>query len=100
MVPELHLRKRMLTRCYRRFLAADLAWQRAAAEAAAWFPAPSHSRHMALGNPGSRVRRLYEVRARAVAQLQVARDKLQIAQRRLARRSAQPVLVLRLARAP
>lgn len=99
MVPELRLRRRMLTRCYRRFLAADLAWQRAAQEAAAWFPAASPSRHMALGNPGSRVRRLYEVRARAIAQLGVARDKLQTAQHRLARRTA-PVLVLRLTHTP
>ncbi|APZ52862.1 hypothetical protein [Salipiger abyssi] len=86
MQSELKTRRRLLRLTYRRYLEADRAWTLALGEMTRWFPASARPYRASMGNPGSRIRQLYENRARAILQLQAARDKLEVAKRRLAER--------------
>lgn len=86
MQPELKLRHRVLVTSYRRYLVAEQAWSRAVEDAARWFPAAARASAGLIGNPGSRIRALYEEREEAIQRLAVARLKLEIARQRMARR--------------
>lgn len=88
MQAELATRRRMLAVTYRRYLEADRDLTLALRETRRWFPASSPPYRWTIGDPGSRVRRLYDRRERAVAQLVAARAKLETAKRRLAARDA------------
>lgn len=86
MTPDIEPRRRAVLIIYRRYVAADRAWQLAQREAQSWFPAAARPAVPPIGNPGSRVRALHDRRERAVEQLTVALEKLHTAQRRAARR--------------
>ncbi len=58
---------------YRRWIEADVAWQRAVSEAAVLVPAVRTRLSWQIGQPGSPVRRAWEVRARALDALYAAR---------------------------
>ena len=59
---DLALRRRALVKLYRRYLQVDRAWQVAVTDAVAWLPSAPPSKLALIGNPGSRVRRIYEER--------------------------------------
>jgi len=86
MHPDLAKRRRVLLVTYHRYLAVDLAWNIAQTELRNWFPSDNPPTLLAIGNPGSSIRRLYEQRDRARHQLEVAHLKLEVAKRRLALR--------------
>lgn len=93
---DLTTQRRVLMLTYRRYLEADRAWTMALVEARAWFPSSSRPRAWTIGNPDSPMRRLYEQRARAMQQLEVARLKLDVSRQRLAaqHRAAQALRLL------
>ena len=71
----------MLVTSYQRFLAADRAWTEASDAAREWVGGMPRS-IVAIGAPRSRIRALYAQRERALARLQVARQKLEVARLR------------------
>ncbi|MCV2874606.1 hypothetical protein OEZ71_20090 [Defluviimonas sp. WL0050] len=85
MHPDLGVQRRILIRSYRFYLDADRAWNDALEEARSWYPVGQRRTACIFGDPGSRVRRLYEARDRALQRLLVAREKLENARRRIAR---------------
>lgn len=87
MQAELQTRRRVLSVTYQRYLDADRRWQAALGETRRWFPLADRPQGAMIGDPGSRMRRAYEGRARALAQFEVARAKFETARRRLAERS-------------
>ncbi|MDW4498473.1 hypothetical protein R5H30_10815 [Sulfitobacter sp. D35] len=93
---DLEKRRRVLVTTYRRYLDADRAWSVAQSEVKAWFPEMTMAHRVTIGDPGSKVRRLYDARSRAMLQFQTARTKLEAARLRLARREATPAPRLRL----
>lgn len=82
---DLATRRRALLVIYQRYVAAEQAWSVAQQETKTWFP-QSHHNPAIIGDPGSPIRHLYDQRARAILQLEVARLKLQVARQRLQRR--------------
>ncbi|MEM8631939.1 MAG: hypothetical protein AAGF74_11930 [Pseudomonadota bacterium] len=90
---DLAARKRAVVIVFRRYLEAERSLNDLRRDARTWFPPSRKPGPAAIGNPGSVVRNAYERRARAIAQLEVAILKLNIAKRRLARRRS-PVLAL------
>ena len=79
MSPDIASRRRALVILYRRYLKAERAFRLAQEDAWAWFPR-QHGRAIELiGNPGSRLRALYEQRQRAMGQLTAAHRKLDAA---------------------
>lgn len=95
MQSDLDLRRRVLVKLYRRYAAADRAWVLETRIAAAWLPEAPPEKLALIGNPGSRVRRLYDRREEALERLQVARAKLETArQRSEARERARVVLLI------
>lgn len=84
---DLETRHRVLLLVYRRYLAADRAWSLAPREVKAWFPSDNQPNPFTIGDPGSRIRRLYDNRDRAMLQLHAARLKLRLARRRIAERN-------------
>jgi hypothetical protein len=94
MTPDLASRRRALLILYRRYLKAERAFLLAQDEAWAWFPR-QHGRAIELiGNPGSRLRALYDQRQRAIVQLAAAHRKLQDARSRRRTRLHIEVLAL------
>ncbi|MCW3782434.1 hypothetical protein [Defluviimonas salinarum] len=86
MHPDLRVQRRVLVASYTRYMVADREWTVATQEARSWFPAGKRPTSPLLGDPGSRVRRLYEARERALQRLLLAREKLERARLRLAER--------------
>ncbi|KZY35808.1 hypothetical protein A3731_16830 [Roseovarius sp. HI0049] len=60
----------------------------------AWFPAASRPGETAIGQPGSRIRRVYDRRERAILQLIAAKGKLEKARVRLAARRPAPLQLI------
>ncbi|KEO50795.1 hypothetical protein [Thioclava pacifica] len=87
MRPELTTRRRALRLAFERYIEADRAWRMAIRGLNDWFPkgAPLHSGM--IGNPGSRVRRLFDARSRALLHFEIAQVKMTTAKQRLAERS-------------
>ncbi|SDC62647.1 hypothetical protein [Ruegeria marina] len=83
MHPYLKIRRRMLDKALRRYALADAAWRRGLEQAALLVPGAMGRGHVMIGNPGSRVRRLYDERDRALQRLAAARTKLHEARRRI-----------------
>ncbi len=98
MHPDLETRRRVLIVMYRRYMEADRCWNVALREMRSWFPAENQPNASRIGNPGSPIRRLYEQRKRAMAQLEAARMQLDVARQRLTkkRRGSDAAPVLRL----
>ena len=82
MTPGLQTRRRALLIVYGRYLRADRAWRAAQTEAMSWFPLNMRSSVPPIGDPGSPLRRLYDCRAKTLAQLTAAHRKLNEARRR------------------
>jgi hypothetical protein len=82
MPSDLDLRRRVLVKLYRRYIAADRAWVLETQSAVAWLPETPPEKLALIGNPGSRVRRLYDRRRDALERLHAARAKLEAARQR------------------
>ena len=89
MLVELQTRRRAVALAYRRYVEADYAWNSSTQSAMGWFPDARQSHVAIIGNPGSKVRRLYSQRERAMLQLETARQKLDVAKARLLKRHHQ-----------
>ncbi|WP_234455076.1 hypothetical protein [Thermohalobaculum xanthum] len=87
MHPDLEVSHRVLRTSYRRYIDADRAFQRALEMALAWFPGADTHGVLMIGDPGSRLRSLYENRDRALARLQLARATFKQRQAGLARKT-------------
>lgn len=94
MHPDLATRRRLLVVTYRGYIDADRAWVAAASEARSWFPLAERPVAMVIGDPGSRLRSLYDMREKALMRLQAARAKLAEAEARLDRKRAVRVRLL------
>ena len=90
MQSELMTRRRVLHLSYERYLKADRAWALALSDMRQWFPTGARPYRAAIGDPGSRMRELYEARARALLRLETARVKFATAKQRLADRQTAP----------
>lgn len=86
MTPELEPRRRALVIFYRRYVRADRAWRLAQREARSWFPVGERPAVPPIGDAGSRLRRLYDRRDRALAQLTTAHREFDTVRRRSTRR--------------
>ena len=87
-------RRRVLLVTYRRYLEAERALTLARQEMKGWFPAAARPGETAIGQPGSRIRRVYDRRERAILQLAAAKEKLEIARVRLAARRPAPLQLI------
>ena len=95
MQSDLELRRRVLVKFYRRYAAADRAWQVGAQAAAMWLRDAPPGKLALIGDPGSPVRRLYERREDARQRLYAGRAKLETARlRHETRRRARTVLMI------
>jgi hypothetical protein len=94
MQSDLDLRRRVLVKFYRRYVAADRAWVLETRSAAAWLPEAPLEKLALIGNPGSRVRRLYERREDALERLHAARAKLEAARGRAESRARGNIVLL------
>jgi shikimate kinase len=96
MHPDLEFRRLVLNKTYRRYLAAEEVWLEASREVLTWFPKQTRRAAVTIGNPGSRVRRIYEQRDKALNNLAVARLHLEEGKRRIAeaRHPAGPMKVM------
>ena len=86
MTPELEARRRALQIIYNRYIQADRAWRLAQRDALSWFPVGRRPSVPPIGDPGSRVRRLYDDRSRVLAQLATAHQEVSEARRLSTRR--------------
>ena len=80
MVLEKH--RRILILALRRYQEAAREWSLAAQAARDWFPLSARRAALAIGSPGSRIRRLHEQRERALLRLAAARQLLDEARTR------------------
>jgi hypothetical protein len=95
MQSDLELRRRVLVKFYRRYVAADRDWLVGAQAAAMWLRDAPPGKLALIGDPGSPVRRLYERREDARQRLLAAREKLETARRRQnQRRPGRAVLMI------
>jgi hypothetical protein len=94
------VQRRILFQAYQRYLACERALDEAQSIALSWFP-EAHVRGLEqIGNPGSRIRQLYERRDRAVARLRLARQALEEAQRGVRARGRQHLFLIELREHP
>lgn len=83
MHPDLKTRRRVFVHASQSYVCADAAWHRGLHEATAFVPDAVNRSIWKIGNPGSRIRKLYEERDHALQRLVVARLKFQVAKARL-----------------
>jgi hypothetical protein len=83
MHPYLKSRRRLLVVASRTYMEAEDAWRSGLREASVFLADAAGRRHCMIGNPGSRIRRLYDERERAVERLTYAQMKLHVARERL-----------------
>lgn len=74
MEKELLSYRRALTKAYRRYLDAEASLYTAQQTARSFFPPNSRPQVPPIGQPGSRIRRLYDRRERALARLVLVRQ--------------------------
>ena len=84
MHPDLKTRRRMLVHASIRYARSDRALARALDDARQFVPDVTVHSVLRIGQPGSRIRQLYDARHAAMERLQVARLKFEIARARLA----------------
>ncbi|MFC6638862.1 hypothetical protein GV827_19170 [Sulfitobacter sp. JBTF-M27] len=87
---DLKSRRRLLVIASQRYVVADSAWQQGLREAAAFIPDVVSHNIRKIGNPGSRIRKLYEARDHALQRLLVAQFKLQVAKKRIQDQQSRP----------
>ena len=83
MHPDLQINRRVVINATQRYSRADADWHKGLIHAAEIFPDVVGHGFWHIGNPGSRIRKLYERREQALRRLDVARLKLQFAKKRL-----------------
>ena len=91
---DLDLRRRVLVKLYRRYIAADQDFILTTRAAIGWLPEAPPGKLTLIGNPGSRVRRSYDRREEALERLLVARGKLEAARRRQGVRERRTILLI------
>ena len=94
MHPQLDVQRRVLFRAYQRYLASERALVEAMITALNWLPDLGTPSIELIGNSGSRIRRLYEGRERAMARVRLAQQALEDAERRMKRRGMTHVLLI------
>ncbi|MGR3713545.1 MAG: hypothetical protein ACU0A6_10550 [Shimia sp.] len=87
MHPDLATRRRLFVQASQSYTHADLAWRQSLARARKLVPSTISRKVAPLGAPGSRMRKLYDDRDKALERLHVARLKLDLARARI---SSQP----------
>ncbi|KHA53128.1 hypothetical protein [Sulfitobacter geojensis] len=80
---DLKSRRRLLVNASQSYVVADGAWQQGLREAGAFIPDAINHNVWKIGNPGSRIRKLYEARDHALQRLVVAQLKIQSAKKRI-----------------
>ncbi|MCE8512467.1 hypothetical protein KBY22_07180 [Ruegeria pomeroyi] len=90
----LEIRKRMLFKAVRRYTLADMAWRQSLEQAATLVPGAMGRSYLMIGNPGSRVRRLFDERDRAIQRLTAAQAKLHDARARIGGQQAESHILL------
>lgn len=88
------IHRRTVLQAYHRFLAADRSLQEARSAALVWTSERPPQKAMLMGNTGSRVRRLYERRDRALERLTLLRKALIQEKKRKRQMFRQSVLFL------
>ena len=83
MHPDLQINRRVIINATQSYTRADADWHKGLRHVAEIFPEVLGHGYWRIGNPGSRIRKLYERREQALRRLDVARLKLQIAKKRL-----------------
>jgi hypothetical protein len=87
---ELAAYQRLLITSYRRYLEAEHALSSGLSDMRALFPPDCTPYRGTIGAPGSRVRRLYEYRDRALLRLHTAREEFKAARARSDQRHVRP----------
>ena len=80
---DLQINRRVVINATQSYTRADADWHRGLSHVAEIFPDVLGHGFWQIGNPGSRIRKLYERREQALRHLDVARLKLQTARKRL-----------------
>jgi len=83
---DLKTHRRVFVFASQTYTLADTAWRKGLREAALLVPDVEGHGYWKIGNPGSRMRRLYDQRDQALQRMTVARLKLQVAKARLLER--------------
>ncbi len=86
---DLKSRRRLLVNASQSYLVADGAWRQGLREARAFIPDAINHNVWKIGNLGSRIRKLYEARDRALQRLVAAQLKIQVAKKRIQNRQSQ-----------
>ncbi|TCL07973.1 hypothetical protein BXY66_0004 [Shimia isoporae] len=84
MHPDLKTRHRLFVQASQSYAVADRAWRIGLRNARSLVPIAVSSKVSTLGAPGSRIRKLYEDREKALQRFQVAHVKFDIARARIA----------------
>ena len=87
---DLKSRRRVLVNASQSYVFADDAWHHGLREAATFIPDAVGRNTWTIGNPGSRIRKLYEARDHALQRLVVAQLKIQVAKKRIRDRQSRP----------
>lgn len=87
---DLKSRRRLLINASQSYVFADDAWHQGLREATAFITDAVGPNTWKIGNPGSRIRMLYEARDQALQRLVVARLKIQVAKQRIQDRQLRP----------
>ncbi|MGR3761053.1 hypothetical protein ACUXV3_13105 [Roseobacteraceae bacterium NS-SX3] len=89
MHPDLRKRRAILIRARTIYEQADADWRAGLRAAQELVPGSRSRGYWSIGNPGSRIRALYDERDRALQRLDVALQKLEVARERLRQREAE-----------
>jgi len=76
--------------CQQRYVVADCAWQQGLRDAGEFIPDAVGHNVWKIGNPGSRIRKLYEARDHALQRLVAAQLKIQVAKKRIQDQKSRP----------
>jgi len=90
MHPDLKTPRRVVIFASQTYESADTAWRRGLREASLLVPDVEGHGYWKIGNPGSRMRRLYDQRDQALQRMTAARLKLQVAKARLFEQQKRP----------
>lgn len=87
---DLKSRRRLLVNASQSYVVADGAWHQGLREAVAFISDAVGHNVWKIGNPGSRIRKLYEARDHALQRLVVAQLKIQVAKKRIQDQQSRP----------
>jgi hypothetical protein len=87
---DLKSRRRLLVNASQSYVVADGAWQQGLRDAGAFIPDAVDHNVWKIGNPGSRIRKLYEARDHALQRLVLAQLKIRVAKKRIQDQQSRP----------